>query len=176
MHGLYEYGAGRPQPVITVWMRTAQRRQPVAFRSFMRTLLHEVVHHLDYQHLHLADSYHTEGFYKRAESLYRQLVPVQLATRRETTGGAARSQQAMAPGAVPAAPASLRRAAAAATPAASRRAGHAPTPARSRPKGAPSAPARPEGGLQVARSVGSRPPDRRGEPAAREEQLVLPFE
>jgi hypothetical protein len=51
----------------------------VAFRTFLRTLLHEVVHHLDYQMLRLADSYHTQGFYKRAESLYRQLVSPELA-------------------------------------------------------------------------------------------------
>jgi hypothetical protein len=79
LHGLYEYGGGRQQPVISVWMRTAQRRQVVAFRTFMRTLLHEVVHHLDYQLLRLEDSYHTQGFYKRAESLYRQLLPAELA-------------------------------------------------------------------------------------------------
>jgi hypothetical protein len=75
LHGLYEFGGRRQRPRITLWMRTAQRRQVVAFRTFLRTSLHEVVHHLDYQLLHLADSYHTEGFYKRAESLYRQLVP-----------------------------------------------------------------------------------------------------
>jgi hypothetical protein len=78
LHGLYEFGGRRAQPIITVWMRTAQRRQVVALRTFLRTLLHEVVHHLDYQLLHLADSFHTEGFYKRAEGLYRQLVPVDL--------------------------------------------------------------------------------------------------
>jgi hypothetical protein len=81
LHGLYEFGGGRRQPVVSVWMRTAQRRQVVAFRTFMRTFLHEVVHHLDYQLLRLEDSYHTQGFYKRAESLYRQLVPAELAER-----------------------------------------------------------------------------------------------
>jgi hypothetical protein len=79
LHGLYEFGGGRKQPVISVWMRTAQRRRVVAFRTFMRTLLHEVVHHLDYRLLRLEDSYHTHGFYKRAEALYRQLVPPELA-------------------------------------------------------------------------------------------------
>lgn len=95
LHGLYEYGGHRHQPVITVWMRTAQRRQTVAFRSFMRTLLHEVVHHLDYQLLHLEDSYHTEGFYRRAEGLYRQLVPAELSAR------AAEPRPALAPRARP---------------------------------------------------------------------------
>jgi hypothetical protein len=78
LHGLYEWGGNRKQPVVSVWMRTAQKRQVVAFRTFMRTLLHEVVHHLDYQLLRLGDSYHTAGFYKRAESLYRQLAPAAL--------------------------------------------------------------------------------------------------
>jgi hypothetical protein len=83
LHGLYEFGGNRPRPVITVWMRTAQKRRVVAFRTFLRTLLHEVVHHLDYQHFHLEDSFHTQGFYKRAESLYRQLVPEEMAREME---------------------------------------------------------------------------------------------
>ena len=74
LHGLYEPEAGR-KPLITVWMRTAQRRQVVAFKTFLRTLLHEVGHHLDYELLDLEDSLHTEGFYKRESSLFRQLVP-----------------------------------------------------------------------------------------------------
>jgi hypothetical protein len=55
-------------------MRTARHRRVVAFRTFLRTLLHEVGHHLDYTFLKLADSYHTEGFFKRESSLFRQLV------------------------------------------------------------------------------------------------------
>ena len=75
LHGLYEFGGVRTRPRITLWMRTAQRRQVVAFRTFLRTVLHEVGHHLDYHLLKLADSFHTEGFYKRESSLFRQLVP-----------------------------------------------------------------------------------------------------
>jgi hypothetical protein len=74
LHGLYEVvGAGRPK--ITLWMRTAHHRRVVAFRTFLRTLLHELCHHLDYRLLHLPDSFHTEGFYKRESSLFHQLVP-----------------------------------------------------------------------------------------------------
>lgn len=40
----------------------------------MRTLIHELCHHLDYELLRLADSFHTEGFYKRESSLVHQLV------------------------------------------------------------------------------------------------------
>ncbi|MHB8405899.1 MAG: hypothetical protein ACYDCJ_10795 [Gammaproteobacteria bacterium] len=75
LHGFYEGVEGRLKVAkITLWMRTAQRRQVVAFRSFLRTFLHELCHHLDYEYLKLADSFHTEGFYKRESSLFHQLV------------------------------------------------------------------------------------------------------
>ncbi len=74
LHGLYTPGEeGRPSRA-AVWMRTAQRRQVVRFRTFLRTLLHELCHHLDYELLRLPDSFHTEGFYKRESSLLRQLL------------------------------------------------------------------------------------------------------
>ena len=74
LHGLYTPAEGRRPARVTVWMRTAQRRRVVAFRTFLRTLLHEVCHHLDYELLGLAESFHTEGFYKRESSLFYQLV------------------------------------------------------------------------------------------------------
>jgi hypothetical protein len=74
LHGLYTAERGRT-PVIQLWMRTAKQRRVVAFRTYLRTLLHEVGHHLDYTLLRLRDSYHTEGFYKRESSLFKQLVP-----------------------------------------------------------------------------------------------------
>ena len=73
LHGLYtapDKGLAR----IQVWMRTARHKRVVAFRTFLRTLLHEMGHHLDYELLHLADSFHTEGFFRRESSLFRQLV------------------------------------------------------------------------------------------------------
>lgn len=74
LHGEYSRPATRRgTPVISVWMRTAARGRVVAFRTFLRTLLHEICHHLDYELLKLADSLHTEGFYKRESSLLRQL-------------------------------------------------------------------------------------------------------
>lgn len=75
LHGLYEGVEGaRKVAKITLWMRTAQRWQVVAFRSFLRTLLHELCHHFDYTHFKLADSLHTAGFYQRESSLFHQLV------------------------------------------------------------------------------------------------------
>ena len=74
LHGLYTRDEkGRPR--IRVWMRTVHYRRVVAFRTFLRTLLHEVCHHLDYAHFKLADSFHTEGFFQRESSLFYQLVP-----------------------------------------------------------------------------------------------------
>lgn len=76
LHGLYEGVEGRMQTArISLWMRTAQKKKPVAFKSFLRTLLHELGHHLDYEYFKLADSFHTEGFYKRESSLFYQLLP-----------------------------------------------------------------------------------------------------
>jgi len=70
-HGAFSGRAAR----VSVWMRTAQRRQVVRFRTFLRTLLHELCHHLDYELLALPDSFHTQGFYQRESSLLRQLAP-----------------------------------------------------------------------------------------------------
>jgi len=74
LHGLYEYEPGERLPLITVWMRTARRIQPVAFRTFLRTVFHEILHHLDYHLFKFEDSFHTEGFYKRESSLVYQLL------------------------------------------------------------------------------------------------------
>lgn len=74
LHGLYEPAEGRASAVITLWMRTAKHRRVVAFRSFLRTLLHELCHHLDYELFKFPDSFHTEGFYKRESSMFHQIV------------------------------------------------------------------------------------------------------
>ena len=74
LQGLYEPPDGGRPARLTVWMRTARKRQVVAFRTFLRTLLHEICHHLDYEHLELADSFHTEGFFQRESSLFHQLM------------------------------------------------------------------------------------------------------
>lgn len=75
LHGLYEPdevtgGTAR----ISVWMRTAQKEQVVKFRTFLRTLVHEYCHHLDYEHFRLAETFHTQGFYARESALVRELL------------------------------------------------------------------------------------------------------
>jgi len=74
LHGLYEPGEKGQRALITVWMRTAQRQQVVAFKSFLRTLIHELCHHLDYELFALEETFHTEGFYKRESSLANALL------------------------------------------------------------------------------------------------------
>ena len=75
LHGLYE-----PDEVtggearISVWMRTAKKQQAVRFRTFLRTFLHEVLHHLDYEHFKLEESFHTQGFYARESALTKDLL------------------------------------------------------------------------------------------------------
>jgi len=74
LHGLYEPAEGRTPARVTVWMRTAKKVQVVAFKSFLRTLVHELAHHLDYELYLLEETFHTEGFYKRESSLANALL------------------------------------------------------------------------------------------------------
>jgi hypothetical protein len=74
LHGLYTFAKGTT-PTIEVWMKTVAHERVVRFRTFLRTLLHEVMHHLDVTLLGLDDSFHTEGFFRRESSLMRQLLP-----------------------------------------------------------------------------------------------------
>lgn len=75
LQGLYE-----PDEVtgalarVSVWMRTARKEQVVKFRTFLRTLVHEVVHHLDYELYQLPETFHTQGFYTRESALMRELL------------------------------------------------------------------------------------------------------
>jgi hypothetical protein len=80
LHGLYTARPGR-RATIQLWMRTARYARVVAFRTFLRTLLHEIAHHLDVHVLRLPMSFHTEGFFKRESSLFHQLVPDPLPAR-----------------------------------------------------------------------------------------------
>jgi hypothetical protein len=83
LHGLYtQESDGRAH--IEVWMRTAEHRRVVAFRTFLRTLAHEICHHLDLVHYGLSETFHTEGFFRRESSLSRLLIgPPRAAPARE---------------------------------------------------------------------------------------------
>ncbi|HVN90780.1 MAG TPA: hypothetical protein VMT61_13270 [Candidatus Binataceae bacterium] len=61
-------------PLIILWMRTAQRHDIVKPRTFLRTLMHEFGHYLDYFLLRLGDSPHSSGFFRRESFLVRMLT------------------------------------------------------------------------------------------------------
>lgn len=85
LHGLYEREPDHV-PIVRVWMRTAAHSRPVAFRTFVRTVLHELCHHFDFEVHGLRDTFHTEGFFRRESSLSRALLGV---SPRLRTGDAA---------------------------------------------------------------------------------------
>jgi hypothetical protein len=64
LHGLCEFDGN-----IRIYLRTSARAQPVAFKTFFNTLLHEWVHH--YDHEALGDTIHCAGFYQRIRSVYQ---------------------------------------------------------------------------------------------------------
>jgi hypothetical protein len=78
LHGIF-YPRGPSQcpgaPLIILWMRTAQRRDVVKPKTFLRTLMHELGHYLDYTLLGLDESFHTSGFFRRESFLVRTLSP-----------------------------------------------------------------------------------------------------
>jgi hypothetical protein len=86
LHGLYLPEDGGKPAKIQLWMRTVKHKRVVAYRSFLRTLLHELCHHLDYEHFRFPETFHTEGFYNRESSLFHQLVPDAQPARRAGKG------------------------------------------------------------------------------------------
>lgn len=74
LHGLYEPDNGGQVARVSVWMRTAARDDVVRFRTFLRTLVHEMCHHFDYELYKLPETFHTEGFYARESALVRELL------------------------------------------------------------------------------------------------------
>jgi len=74
LHGLYEPAdSDRYRARMYIWMRTAKRHEVVAFKTFIRTLIHELCHHLDYEFYQRQESLHTKEFYRRESCLVKQL-------------------------------------------------------------------------------------------------------
>lgn len=66
LHGDYQPATR----VIRTWMRTAVRKEIIAFGSFFFTLCHEFCHHLNLELFKFHDSPHTRGFCARTDALY----------------------------------------------------------------------------------------------------------
>ncbi|MEQ1881219.1 MAG: hypothetical protein ABL878_09640 [Burkholderiales bacterium] len=79
LHGLYLPEEDGKPAKIQLWMRTAKHKRIVAYKSYLRTLLHEICHHLDYEFYKFPETFHTEGFYQREASLFHQLVQTESA-------------------------------------------------------------------------------------------------
>jgi hypothetical protein len=65
------HGRCRREGQIEVFVRTAVQRRPVALKSLLDTLLHEFIHHYDFDAF--GASVHCSGFYERLGQLYRPL-------------------------------------------------------------------------------------------------------
>jgi hypothetical protein len=87
LHGMYLPEDEGNRAVLEVWMRTAQKQKVVAPRTFLRTVLHELCHHLDYELYKLPETFHTEGFYKRESHLLVQLAGPPPAKKAQSVGG-----------------------------------------------------------------------------------------
>ena len=69
-----EYAYYDPEEGITVYNKTAVRQQYLAPKSYLDTIVHEFLHHLDYELLKLDHTYHTQGFYSRLGDLMGKLL------------------------------------------------------------------------------------------------------
>lgn len=58
---------------ITLYNLTPMRKQIVSSKSLTGTLLHEFMHHYDYEVLKMSQSLHTKGFYMRISDLENKL-------------------------------------------------------------------------------------------------------
>jgi len=85
LHGIFYPRGPSPHPgapLIILWMRTAQRHDVVKPKTFVRTLMHELGHYLDYALLRLDESFHTTGFFRRESFLVRTIFPPEPAAPR----------------------------------------------------------------------------------------------
>lgn len=57
---------------ICVYNLSAKKRQPIAIKTFVNTLIHEFCHHYDYYYLGMANSLHTKGFYMRISDIEKK--------------------------------------------------------------------------------------------------------
>lgn len=82
LQGLYEIEDDKP--LITIWMKTYSYKRTVAFKTFLRTFLHELCHHIDFYYFAFSDSLHTEGFFKRESNLFKDICPKELISASRT--------------------------------------------------------------------------------------------
>jgi hypothetical protein len=62
------HGMCSPDGNIRIYLRTARQGRPTAFKTLFNTLIHEWVHHYDFEAL--GDTIHCAGFYRRVGAVY----------------------------------------------------------------------------------------------------------
>jgi hypothetical protein len=68
------YGFYKPQrQTITIYYLTAKTHKELAIKTHINTLIHEFIHHYDFEVLKLTTSPHTRGFYMRLSDLENKL-------------------------------------------------------------------------------------------------------
>ena len=73
------HGTCSPDGNIRIYLRTACKEKPTAFKTLFNTLIHEWVHHYDFEAL--GDSIHCQGFYHRLGAIYDQCLASEGGTR-----------------------------------------------------------------------------------------------
>lgn len=69
------YGYYRPIiKTICIYNTTAKTDKAVGIKTFFDTLIHEFIHHYDFEYLKFSASPHTSGFYKRISDLKTKLI------------------------------------------------------------------------------------------------------
>ncbi|MHA2226775.1 MAG: hypothetical protein ACXAC8_16300 [Candidatus Hodarchaeales archaeon] len=76
IHRTRDLGNEKQRSSISVFSRTTKTLQYVKPKTFLRTLVHEFIHHYDRYKLNLTHEYHTKGYYRRLSTLYNQMKVV----------------------------------------------------------------------------------------------------
>ena len=66
---------------IRIYLRTAAREQCTALKTYFNTLVHEWVHHYDFEAL--GDTIHSSGFYERVNCIYKPCIQAEAEARQE---------------------------------------------------------------------------------------------
>jgi len=72
-HGSYTRNISKKTFYITLYGITPKTKKIVAIKTLIKTLIHEIMHHYDFEKLNLISSNHTTGFYKRISVLEKMI-------------------------------------------------------------------------------------------------------
>lgn len=73
IHGFYVKSGRKDLSKIVIYNRTAVRGNIISINQYIDTLLHEFMHHYDFNVIKLSESLHTSAFYNRINDLKNKL-------------------------------------------------------------------------------------------------------